>query len=294
MKSKISILDERHFFYIYQSKNPNFLKEIAVFKDHMAKLGHPIPSDGFKNEKILNKWINRVHRDFYYQAEHNDKYLREEKKIITDKNTGMNSKQYDLIETLQEKLLPPKFYYEPLRKILQKFLSDRDADITDFDFLTNFVFFNGKIVYSPTTLTTRITKNDKQEPELWVRIYPYTRLRNIRKEWPRIKKTQKLLPNFKARFRMTNTKAIEEALATTQSQLSNSKPSEELDYLSRLKRQTPPSKHKQVESTYLRGGGIPPILKGRNGKITKKTSAQRTAISRMKKRIRNVTPKPTV
>lgn len=194
--------DERYKFYCALTKDEAFRRQVSEYKMRLSVLRHSIPWGGLPNEEAMEQWIDSVHKDYYAQQK-SESYLLEEHKITNGKER-ISLEESDAVDALREQKLPPYPYHAPLTKILEGFIHDRELDDHDFFFITKYVLME-KVVYAPAILTTRLSRDDHGELELWVRIYPHTRQSHIKKGWDQIIDMQKDLRGYKDRFRPSPT-----------------------------------------------------------------------------------------
>lgn len=196
--------DERYKFYLALTEDAEFKKKIADYKMRLSIFGLAIPVGGFKNEEEANRWIHDVGRKRFEMMTKDKNYLREEYKITKGKE-NLPLQESLAVDDLQERLLPPELYFSPLLQIMESFIKVRKYDSSDYYFITNFVLFE-KIIYYPRILNMRVVRGKDFEPlELWIRIYPNTRKKDVIEKWRDIKKLQEALPGYEKRLRNINT-----------------------------------------------------------------------------------------
>jgi len=186
------ILDDYHYQTKIIMDDPYFKDAISKLLKQFERFNCPVPRDGFKDYNEYSKWNDKYWEKFIklrYGKEYKDNFQR-----ITQGKKSWGLDIQDKLEEFENDFLPPMYGYY-FEKILNHFniVNDRKGFR---DFLTNHVFFK-KTEYPRPTFGISLRKNKKNnEPELYLRIFGYTKKEDIEKYWPEIEKEKKILPDY--------------------------------------------------------------------------------------------------
>lgn len=167
MKSSPSVIyDKRYYAFQAFLYNPKVIKTIQNIKSKLKKYKLEIPNNYFKSLPELNQW----------QKRYKEKTLKE----INRQNSDFPNITKELSKLLKQNKLLTKDYLFNLKLFfnfgLNKFLREL--------FIINM---------NPNKITN--------EPELWVRLFPYTRVEDLRNNWDIIKLHQQQLPDYKEKYK---------------------------------------------------------------------------------------------
>ena len=158
------------------------------YTDH----GCPIPKHGFRKYEGYMKWLN----DFWgtWSKINYSEDMKAAKKKIADSDSLSGEEKFVEIDKLETEKLPPvpgQFIEDIL---LESKIDPRNEKYKNF--LERYIFFGQKHL-SETYSSIRWTKNERtKEPELFVRIFPYTKLEHIAKFWDQVMEEQKSFPDY--------------------------------------------------------------------------------------------------
>lgn len=187
-----TIYDQSYYRVQSMIRDPWSIEKISWLKKRFSEIGCPLPSKAFKSQKQYEVWRNKYWNRRNEIINSEDFTSKVEK--ITNGKKKISSEEYDKLEALREKELPPVFM-AILGDILEHFDFNRDDDKFR-DFIENYVFFNKRELFRPimSVKTTRSSKTNK--PELFVRIFEYTKKEDIIKNWDFIADTQSRMTGY--------------------------------------------------------------------------------------------------
>jgi len=186
------ILDDYHYQVKMMMGDQYFKDSIDQLLNRFESFNCPVPRDGFKKYDEYSKWNDKYWNKFA-EIRYGKKYKDNFKRITQEKKSWGLDVQ-NKIEEFENNFLPP-IYGRYFEEILNHFniVNNRKGF---HDFLINYVFFK-KTEYPHPSFNITWRRNKKSnEPELYLRIFGYTKKEDIEKYWPEIEKEKKMLPDY--------------------------------------------------------------------------------------------------
>jgi hypothetical protein len=187
------IKDKYYYRFEALSQSPKFRAKVNKLLSLFKRFDCGIPENGFKSWKEVEKWSEKLEKK-RSEVVKSKAYKQGRNKITGDKERFTPKEWIKLNRWERENARPPA-WMENVREILEGVGLDR-KDETNQKILRNFILFK-KFKDPRTILRLKLSRNKKtDDPELWVKVFPYTLKSDICDNWKEIEDVRKCLPGY--------------------------------------------------------------------------------------------------
>ena len=170
-----------------------FQEAMNWLRRRFDEVGCPIPDNGFKTYKEYLAWNHKYWAR--WSKMHESSQFKKLIRDITRGKKSWGSEEQAKIHELEEAYLPPA-YGSYFNDLLERFFIPFSKRKRFKDFLEHYLFL-GKQEFSPDVAGIKIVLNREiREPELYLRVYGYTKLKDVESAWSTIADYQKDLPDY--------------------------------------------------------------------------------------------------